>query len=118
MNSTTKRKERRRRSTDDAKRPIVFHLRRYRFWHGEQRLRQAELAALAGVSTRQLRDYEQATRLPKCIASLLGLALALNVHVEDLIARQVLDSAKARVAENRAALESRRHHNKRCRRHP
>jgi DNA-binding transcriptional regulator YiaG len=117
MNSTKDKKHRS--SSEKGNTPLVLHLRRHRFWHGEQRLRQAELAALAGVSTRQLRDYEQARRLPRCLATLLSLSVVLNVTVEDLVARHVLDAIKARVNDSRAKLEAKRQKHKHgCRSRP
>ena len=45
---------------------------------------QAELAKLAGITTRSLQYYEAGSRLPQSADTVLALALALEVEVSDL----------------------------------
>ena len=91
-----------------AQHPLVLHLRRHRFCHGDRKLGQAELAALAGISSRQLRQYETSTRLPSAVATLLAIAVALDVTVEDLIAHRALATIKDSVSERRKLLNLKR----------
>lgn len=100
------------RITRRAQHPLVLHLRRRRLLHGEKKLGQAELAALAGISVRQLRLYETSSRLPRAVANLLALALIFDVHIEDLVAESAARIVKAGVAQRRQALNIRRCRNK------
>lgn len=88
-----------------AQHPLVLHLRRRRFLHGERQLGQAELAALAGISVRQLRTYETSTRLPRAVVSLLAVAVALGVHMEDIVADRTLREIRESIARRRKLLQ-------------
>ena len=88
--------------------PLVLHLRRHRFCHGDRKLGQAELAALAGISARQLRQYETSTQLPRAVANLLAVAVALDVRVEDIIAHRALHAIQERVRERRKIMKIKR----------
>jgi transcriptional regulator with XRE-family HTH domain len=82
---------------------LALHLRRHRVWRGEYRLGQADLAALAGISTRQVYYYENGPDLPKPVENFLAMAIVLGVKVEDLIAPHVLNGITVRCAERRDA---------------
>lgn len=79
----------------------VLNVRRFRQWYGNKRLSQGALAELAGVSPRQVRRYESATALLPPIVSLLRLAIALEVSVEALVSRDVLDELRADIEARR-----------------
>ena len=87
-----------------AQHPLVLHLRRHRFCHGDRKLGQAELAALAGIPARRLRQYETSTRLPRAVANLLAIAAALDVSVEDLVAHRAVQHIRDTVSERRKIL--------------
>jgi hypothetical protein len=69
---------------------LAFHIRRRRHFHGDRRLSQAELAAVAGVCPRVLRSYERTKSLPRSVRNILTIALALEIPVEELIAPSLL----------------------------
>ena len=81
--------------------PLAWHIRRLRRWYGERGLSQGQLADLAGISPRALRDYEVATELPHTILNLLRLAIAFRVPLEDLIAPDLLDELRADIEARR-----------------
>lgn len=84
--------------------PLVLHLRKRRFSYGDNKLGQAELAVLAGIAPRQLRKYEACTRLPRAVANLLAIAVALDVHLDDLVADTTLQAIRDTVAKRRQQL--------------
>ena len=84
--------------------PLVFRLRDLRLTAGSDGLTQAELASLAGVSPRAVRNYEYCRALPPNIACFVSLAAALNVPLEWLIAQKLLTEIRGRVETRRAIL--------------
>ncbi len=85
--------------------PLTFHVRRLRQWYGESGLSQGQLAELAGISPRLLRQYEARRDLPQTLGCLLALALALEVPIEWLIAPEIVEQAKAAVEARRRGLK-------------
>jgi transcriptional regulator with XRE-family HTH domain len=83
---------------------LALHVRRNRTWYRDAPLEQAELALLAGISGRQVRSYECAKRLPAAIDTLLAMAIALEVKIEDLIAPHIIEELVRQVEARRAAL--------------
>ena len=80
---------------------LALHVRRLRQWYGNTGLSQGALAELAGLSTRHLRRYENATTLLPPIITLVRIAIALNVAVETLIDSDVLDELRADIEARR-----------------
>lgn len=89
-------------TTEQAEnRPTALHVRRLRQWYGNKKLSQGALAELAGISSRQVRRYEGAPELLPPVVSLLRLAIALEVPVEALVSRDVLDEIRADIEARR-----------------
>ncbi|MDB4958161.1 MAG: hypothetical protein JWO36_5730 [Myxococcales bacterium] len=84
---------------------LALHLRRLRKLYGNEGLTQEELAALADVSERTIRDYETVTRLPYFVEPLVRVALALQVPFERLVAPALLDALRDDVERRRITLE-------------
>ena len=84
---------------------LVLHVRRLRQWYGERGLAQEELAKVAGVSPRLVRSYESCRTLPGCLASLLAIALALQVPIEGLVDPRVTHRLREQVDKRRHAHE-------------
>ena len=82
---------------------LALHVRRHRTWYRDRQLEQAELAALAGLSGRQVRSYERCQRLPAAVGSLLAMAIVLEVKMEDLVAPHVVARLTREVEARRAA---------------
>ena len=82
---------------------LALHVRRHRTWYRDRQLEQAELAALAGISDRQIRTYERCRRLPTAVATLLAMAIVLEVRMEDLVAPHVVALLTREVEARRAA---------------
>ncbi len=78
-------------------RPLSLRLRHLRQLHPTASLGQAQLAALAGMTTRQLRDIEATRTMPKSLRPWLALAAALRCSVEDLVAPHELGRLRASV---------------------
>lgn len=89
----------------NTERPLVFHIDRHRQWYGERELTQGELARLAGLSRRQIAEYEGMVELPKSVRSLLLVALALRKPIEELIAPDVIADEAARIEARRERLK-------------
>lgn len=78
------------RARDENDSCLALHIRRHRQWYPNRSLTQTELARLAGVSTRHLSKLEQATMLPSAVSTLLAIALALRLRIDDLISPRVM----------------------------
>ena len=91
------------RPTFDEEGRLALHVRRHRTWYRDRQLEQAELAALAGISDRQIRSYERCRRLPTAVATLLAMAIVLEVKMEDLVAPHVVALLTREVEARRAA---------------
>lgn len=79
---------------------LALHVRRRRQWYRGRPLAQAELAALAGLSSRQVRAFERCRKLPAAVDTLLSIAVALEISLEELIAPHIV-AAKAEAIERR-----------------
>ena len=84
-------------------RPLAFHIRRLRPWYGKRGLTQTELARLASVSVRLLRNLENARKLPAILDRLLSVALALRVPVEALLDPRLVERRRDAIDKRRAA---------------
>lgn len=95
------------RSGDDTHRhpPLALHIRAKRQWYPRRELTQDELAQLADVSTRQLRRLERARQLPEAVDSILRLAMALSLSIEELIALSIVADRWATIEERRQRLK-------------
>lgn len=93
-------------SIEANKASLAFHIRRRRHFHGDRKLSQAELSAVAGVCPRVLRSYEMSRSLPRSVKNILAIALALEIPVEEIICSSLL-------MEMRRAIEKRRYSGKR-----
>jgi len=89
---------------DNLHRPLVLHIRRLRQWYDKRTITQEELAALAGVSERQVRAYEAAREIPRSVAALVAIALSLRVPLEALIAPEWIEALAAEIDERRRDL--------------
>lgn len=89
---------------DEDSRPLQLHIRRLRQWYGEHGLPQKDLAELAGLSVRQLYEYETCRDVPRPIEILTSLALALEVPIENLFSPDYLDERRADVEARRLEL--------------
>lgn len=85
----------------DNEEALALHIRRLRQWDGDKQLSQGALAELAGITSRHLRRYESATALLPPVVTLLRIAMALNVTVEELIDQDVLDELRADIEARR-----------------
>lgn len=83
---------------------LALHVRRLRQWYGDEGLTQEELAALAAVNERTIREYEGATNLSCFVEPLMRVALALQVPFERLISPHVLDMLREEVEARRRTL--------------
>jgi hypothetical protein len=92
--STTNKKR-----TDGA---LALHIRRQRQWYRHRPIIQADLAYMAGLSTRILRTYETCRRLPFAIRILYATARALEVPMEQLIAPEIRERLEEQVEQRRA----------------
>lgn len=88
-------------SSEPERDPLALHIRSLRQWHGEHSISQADLALLAGISTRVLKRYEAARELPRALECLVAVAIALQVAPEQLIDPR-------RLAKMTSAIEQRR----------
>ncbi len=66
-------------------RPLALLIGAKRQWHGAQPMTQRELAARAGISLRQVKHYETCRTLPRALDSILRIAQALDITVDELI---------------------------------
>jgi len=90
-------------SSDDPRRqPLALHIRRLRQWYGKRQITQEELAALSGLTARQVSVYERTTRLPRAVEDLLRLSIALDLPMEKLIAPHELDERRTVIEERRS----------------
>lgn len=71
-----------------------------------KRMRQTELAFLAGVSLRLVRKYEGLRQLPRALEAVVAMSLVLDVPVEELISPQLVAALRAGIAERQQALSS------------
>jgi transcriptional regulator with XRE-family HTH domain len=92
-------------SVEKNVRPIVFHIEGQRQWYGERELTKEQLVRLAGVSQRQIAEYEGMVELPKGVRSLLLIALALRKPIEELIAPDVIADEAVRIEARREQLK-------------
>ena len=91
-------------SKETTRLPLVLHIRSLRQWHGDQGISQSELAYLAGITPRLLHDYEAAPALPSAVRTLMSLAIALEIPIEQLIAPQIRDELQAAIKQRRSTL--------------
>ncbi len=66
-------------------RPLALLIQAKRQLHGVQPMTQRELAAHAGISVRQVKHYETCRALPRALDSVLRIAEALGLTVDELI---------------------------------
>jgi len=85
----------------DACRALVFRVDEARRNADDGPMSRRELARLAGMTPTELGHLESRNDLPPALDELLRLALVLGVHVEDLIAPEL-------VADRSVEIESRR----------
>jgi transcriptional regulator with XRE-family HTH domain len=88
----------------DDDRQLVLHIRKLRQWYGKRPLTQQELAEMADISGRQLRNYESARQLPRVVKALLSVAIAMKVPFEDLISPTVREKLSAEIQQRRQNL--------------
>jgi len=69
--------------------PLVFHIRSHRQWHGLKPMTQKELANKSGVPIKRLMSYEGRREIPSSIQTLFSIAKALNTTMEELIAPHI-----------------------------
>lgn len=86
--------------------PLALHIRSLRQWYGECGISQDELSALAGISTRVLKRYESARELPRALACLLAVALALQVSPEHLLDPRGLARLKEQIERRRRTVSA------------
>jgi transcriptional regulator with XRE-family HTH domain len=88
----------------DLSSPLALDIAGKRQFFGKKGLTQEELAALAGISVRQLAYYEGCRRLPRGLDTLLSLSAALGTTVDALISHSLRMERIAEVDERRAEL--------------
>lgn len=79
------------------RKPLVFNIRQLRKQHEGDGLTQRRLSVISGVSTRQLRVYENSRSLSKTIKNMLSITLALKIPMECLISNDCIEQLDERI---------------------
>lgn len=81
--------------------PFLFPVRTLRQQYGENGLSQEELASIAGISTRTLRDLEDGRANPN-LESTIRLSIALDVPIDDLLDQDWISHLRGDIESRRA----------------
>lgn len=84
--------------------PLAFHIRRHRHGYGKSGISQRALAMIAHLSRRVVEEMEASADLRGSAESLVRLALALRLRVEDVISSELLERLRREIEKRRSYL--------------